>query len=131
MSGPARVIDADTLEVGGKQVELFGLDAPQMGQECELNGMRYDCGLIAAGRLAELAAGHIVRCEALGPGNYTHVIGACVAGGRDLAEELVRAGWALAYTRYSDKFLAAEEEASREKRGLWRQTSAKPSWSWR
>ena len=33
-----RVIDADTLQVDGKVVQLYGIDAPELGQLCESGG---------------------------------------------------------------------------------------------
>ncbi len=129
LSGVARVQDADTLEVAGEEVELYGVDAPQLEQRCELGGLPYDCGLIAAGRLAELLAGHTVRCEPHGPGRYTRVIATCTAGGQDVAEALVRQGWALAYRRFTDRYVPAEAQARQQQRGMWR-AGTKPSWSW-
>jgi hypothetical protein len=40
------------------------------------------------------------------------------------------AGWALAYRRYSMDYVAAEDEARKAKRGMWRGTFVKP-WEWR
>ena len=35
MSAPVRVIDGDTLEMGGVRIRLWGIDAPEMQQTCE------------------------------------------------------------------------------------------------
>ncbi len=43
-TGTIRVIDADTIDVGGDRVRLFGLDAPEIGQPCVLGGQTIDCG---------------------------------------------------------------------------------------
>ena len=32
--GNVRIIDGDTLEIGGKRVRLFGVDAPELHQIC-------------------------------------------------------------------------------------------------
>ena len=37
-NGTVRVIDADTIDVGGTRVRLFGIDAPEMGQPCAADG---------------------------------------------------------------------------------------------
>ena len=35
ISGPAVVIDGDTIEVHGSQIRLYGIDAPEAAQTCE------------------------------------------------------------------------------------------------
>jgi len=50
--------------------------------------------------------------------------------GVDIGRRLVSAGWALAYRRYSMDYVAAENEARKAKRGMWRGTFVKP-WKWR
>jgi endonuclease YncB( thermonuclease family) len=39
--------------------------------------------------------------------------------GPDVAEELVARGWALAFRRFSDAYVAAEERARLQRRGIW------------
>lgn len=36
VSGPAIVIDGDTLWVGGTEVRIHGIDAPETAQKCQL-----------------------------------------------------------------------------------------------
>ena len=50
--------------------------------------------------------------------------------GVDIGRRLVSAGWALAYRRYSKDYVAAENEARKARRGMWRGTFVKP-WEWR
>ncbi len=38
ISGPARVIDGDTLEVAGERIRLYGIDAPEKDQTCSIDG---------------------------------------------------------------------------------------------
>ena len=35
VSGPATVIDEDTIEIAGKRVRMQGIDAPESAQECQ------------------------------------------------------------------------------------------------
>jgi endonuclease YncB( thermonuclease family) len=43
--GAVRVVDGDTLDVGGTRVRLHGIDAPEIGQHCNRpDGLRWDCG---------------------------------------------------------------------------------------
>ncbi|TVS00653.1 MAG: thermonuclease family protein [Rhodospirillales bacterium] len=59
-----RVIDGDTLEVGGETIRLWGIDAPEGGQTCRRAGTSYDCGAEALAALSRLVSGRSVRCEA-------------------------------------------------------------------
>ena len=43
---------------------------------------------------------------------------------------MVRAGWALVFTKHSSDYAAEEDEARQEKRGLWSGTFDTP-WEWR
>jgi endonuclease YncB( thermonuclease family) len=38
LSGPARVIDGDTIELEGERVRLHGIDTPEARQLCEVDG---------------------------------------------------------------------------------------------
>ncbi len=42
--GRASVIDGDTIEIHGRRIRLYGIDAPESGQSCEANGGTYRCG---------------------------------------------------------------------------------------
>ena len=44
VSGAARVIDGDTLEIGGTRVRLHGIDAPESAQRCRADGRSWPCG---------------------------------------------------------------------------------------
>ena len=63
VSGQARVIDGDTLEIGGTRIRLFGIDAPERGQSCRAGGELRVCGGLARLRLEERIAGRKVVCE--------------------------------------------------------------------
>ena len=46
------------------------------------------------------------------------------------SSRMVRLGYAVAYKKYSKKYLSAEREAKREELGLWKGTFDMP-WDWR
>ncbi|MEM1300608.1 MAG: thermonuclease family protein [Pseudomonadota bacterium] len=128
VSGPARLVDGDTLEVGGQMVRLFGIDAPETRQTCtSFSGKSFACGTKATEALARLIGQSRVTCEGEERDSYDRLIGWCRAGGRDTNREMVRLGWAVAFRRYSDLYLAEELEAAKSGAGLWRGEFQRPS----
>ena len=135
LAGAARVIDADTIEVAGERVRLMGIDAPERGQHCRDGaGQSYPCGADATQALRRRIGGADVRCEASGRDRYDpygRAIATCFAAdGGDLNGWLVREGHALAYRRFSQAYVGAEEAARRDRRGMWKGTFVLP-WHWR
>lgn len=132
VAGAARAIDGATLEVGGKRVALYGVDAPPAGQSCREwapQGQReYRCGALARAFMQSLVAGREVFCieEAGGrEGSAT-----CFADGRDLALALVQAGWAVVAQGSSSRYVNQEQTARQSRSGLWAGSSANPE-EWR
>jgi endonuclease YncB( thermonuclease family) len=125
-SGPARVVDGDTLVVSGVKVRLFGMDAPEARQQCQTAaGQPWACGTAATARLRQLASGQ-VSCRALDTDRYGRTVARCRALGRDLAADMVAEGVAFAYARYSQDYVALEAQARRERRGLWAGSAERP-----
>jgi micrococcal nuclease len=57
-------------------------------------------------------------------------------GERNVNREMVADGWAWAYRQYLDRphaseYIDAEEQARKEKKGLWQQTNPQPPWEFR
>ena len=136
LTGRASVIDGDTIEIKGKRIRLHGIDAPESAQRCENAKQKsYRCGKDAAFFLDELLSGRVVSCDQRDMDRYKRVIGACTtinANGDlfDVNATMVRAGHALAYRRYSPDYIAHEDQARAEKRGIWA-GSFMPPWDWR
>jgi endonuclease YncB( thermonuclease family) len=61
--GQATVIDGDTMEIHGTRIRLYGIDAPESGQQC-LNGREpYRYGQRAALALSDHIGQHTVSCR--------------------------------------------------------------------
>jgi len=125
LEGVVRVVDGDTLVLGGERVRIFGIDAPEKGQRCDPSGRNWACGDWAAARLRVLVAGG-VRCEALDRDRYGRTVARCHSAGLDVGAEMVRLGAATAYRRYSTDYVPQEAEAKAAFRGLWNGTSTAP-----
>lgn len=130
LSGPAAIIDADSLMVGRHEIRLHGIDAPEWKQECELAGRKWLPGQEAAAWLRSLAEGKPVACAQEDRDRHGRTVATCYLGGVNLNEAIVRAGWAFAYRRYSDRYVAAETQARAEGAGLWRGQCDQPE-AWR
>jgi endonuclease YncB( thermonuclease family) len=48
VAGVASVIDGDTIEIHGRRIRLWGIDAPEAAQRCMEDGALYPCGLDAS-----------------------------------------------------------------------------------
>ena len=127
-----RIVDADTLEVAGQKVRLQGIDAAESAQACrQAGGPRYQCGEHATQALRTRIGPDAVTCTIEGRDRYMRALGICYAAdGTDLNGWLVRQGHALAYRRYSTKYVPEEDQARAAQAGLWAGEFV-PPWAWR
>lgn len=118
--GVFRVIDGDTMEMAGRRIRIFGIDAPESAQTCVNANGRYACGSRATEVLAALVTRHSVTCVTLGHDRYRRDIARCRRDdGVDIGAEMVRQGWAVAYRRFSLDYVALEAAARLDRRGIW------------
>lgn len=129
--GRATVIDGDTLELHGERIRLAGIDAPESGQFCldSLNSP-WRCGQQAAWALHRLVAHKTISCEAASKDKYDRYIATCFQGKENLNEVMVFLGMALAYRRFSQEYVVAEETAYEYGLGMWKGKFIAP-WDWR
>lgn len=128
---PVDVIDGDTIRLANEVVRLEGIDAPESRQECrDAAGRLYACGLIATSVLSDLIGDQAVTCDVTGRDRYDRALGTCHAGPAEINSEMVRSGWALAFRRYSDRYVTEEAEAERRGTGMWAGSFEMP-WDWR
>jgi endonuclease YncB( thermonuclease family) len=128
VSGPLRIIDADTVEVAGVAIRLFGIDAPELDQPCsDAAGRPWLCGAWAAAQVAEAYGGDLAECRAVDLDRYGRTVARCSVDGQDIGRAIVAAGWATAYRAYSWDYDLEEKAAQIAGLGLWSGTFAMPS----
>ena len=130
ITGPARVIDGDTIEVEGQRIRLHGIDAPEGRQLCFDDGEPWLCGTDATSALRNKISDRQVTCEEIDRDRYERIVARCVVDGEDLGEWMVLRGWAVAYVYYSYEYTRAEAIAKSREQGIWASEFDMP-WDWR
>ncbi len=127
LTGSATAVDGDTLRLGETRIRLIGLDAVELDQTCvDGGGTNWNCGREAKRFLAGLVAGATTSCASDGRDRYRRVLAHCKAGDKDLGDQIVRDGWAVAELEYG----LALAEAQLNGRGIWSGTFDDPA-RWR
>ena len=129
---PVHVLDGDSLRVGGREVRLAGIDAPEYRQTC-LNaaGKTWSCGKEARTALEKLVKGGKLSCSKEAEDRYGRALAHCRAGAHDLGRELARLGWALgARDERFEEPVREMAEAKAARRGIWRGRHEHPA-EWR
>ncbi|MBQ4132488.1 MAG: thermonuclease family protein [Desulfovibrionaceae bacterium] len=128
-----KVSDGDTLDVLDSSgelvtVRLYGVDCPEYMQ---------DGGPEALEHTRELALMKKVKLTVFYEDQYGRKVALVhLPDGKILNRELLRGGHAWVYENYCkesfcDDWRAAQKQARREKKGLWKQKSPQAPWNWR
>jgi endonuclease YncB( thermonuclease family) len=126
VAGRAQIIDGDSLIVAGREIRLYGIDAPEYHQPCFRRGRPWRCGIDATRTLRTLIAGRPVACRSREEDRYGRTVATCSVAGNDLSAAMVAGGHAVAYGAYQ-----LEERAARNAgRGIWSSRFERPS-DWR
>lgn len=91
----SKVLDGDTFTLKGqsRRIRVWGLDAPEWD---------HTGGSAATAKMSGLIAGQTLRCQVLDMDRYGRFVAQCfLPDGRDIAAEMIRAGAATEYCRYS------------------------------
>jgi len=130
IEGVGRVIDGDTLDVGGVRVRLHGIDAFESNQMCDGPRGPWACGAAATRSLKARAEGRDLVCQVLDTDRYGRKVSRCERDGVDVARVLVSEGLALAYRRYSRDYIDEELAAEARGAGAWNGSFDRPE-QWR
>ncbi len=129
--GLVRVVDGDSINLGKERHRLQGIDAPERNQHCrKFDGSKWPCGSAATKALIEKIGGNPVSCHTRGRDRYGRFLSVCHVGGVNLNRWMVLNGWAVAYRRYSARFVPEETKAKHRRLGLWSGRFVKPR-DWR
>lgn len=121
------IVDGDTLKLGGITYRLWGIDAPELQQDCP-DG--WPAGKKAAEAMQSLVENSSVTCEERTRDRYGRAVAVCRAGGEDVGAILVREGLAWAFTRYSTDYVLQQRLARSEGLGVHGH-GCEPAWDWR
>lgn len=122
------VTDGDTIKVlhdsKEEKIRLYGIDCPEKGQAF---------GNKAKWFTSDLVFGKTVEVKSVDIDRYGRTVAWVYVNNTCVNEELLRAGFAWHYKRYSkeQRLAALEEEARTAKRGLWADKNPMPPWEWR
>jgi endonuclease YncB( thermonuclease family) len=130
VSGAARVVDGDSVDIGTVHIRLFGIDAPEGRQLCTRDSNPWPCGAAAAEKLRDLIGGATIDCVQRDVDKYERMVAVCKKGPTDLGAAMVKAGLALSYRQYSIDYVDEEDDARRAKRGMWAGEFIRP-WDYR
>lgn len=91
----SKILDGDTFTLSGvsRRIRVWGLDAPEWN---------HPGGSAATATLRKLISGKHLRCQLRDMDRYGRHVAQCfLPDGRDIAAEMIRAGVATEYCRYS------------------------------
>ena len=113
------VTDGDTIRIGEERIRFSGIDAPELKQTCLYQEIEFNCGEYSKNLLIEKISNQEVNCIRESKDQYGRTLAECFVGTESLSSYLVREGYAFAYRKYSDKFIADEEYAQSKGNGMW------------
>ncbi len=129
--GIPKIVDGDTIHIKNYKIRLEGIDAPEMKQQCKKKFLKissiigftfykdYFCGKTSKEKLNNKINGSKIKCLISSKDRYQRFIATCFKGKLNLNQWMVRNGHAIAYRRYSKKYISDEEFAKNNKLGLW------------
>lgn len=118
--GIPTVADGDTININGQRIRIHGIDALEAEQQCvSENGQKWGCGGKATQVLAKLINGQEVVCVQRDIDQYNRIVATCRVGSIDIGAEMVRQGWAVAFTKYAPDYEPDQRYAQARRNGVW------------
>ena len=142
VSGIPKIIDGDTIHINDYKFRLEGIDAPEMRQQCKKEFLKissiigfsfykdYTCGKVSRKKLITKINKSEIKCISKTKDRYKRYIATCFKGKTNLNQWMVRNGFAIAYRKYSKKYVSDEEFAKENKLGIWQGKFIEPE-KWR
>ena len=130
-SSSIKIIDGDTIILNSEKIRFYGIDTPEKKQTCtDNNGKSYSCGIRATLELKKIIGSKKVSCIKKTKDRYKRSISICYVDQNDTNSLMVKRGWALAYRKYSKKYIKDEAIAKLNNAGMWSGKFIAP-WKWR
>ena len=139
ISGFAKVVDGDTIKINSRKIRLYGIDAPEKKQKCKKTYLTisfmsftkdYMCGELSTQKLIKKINKQKLNCNILDVDRYKRLIGECFKRNINLNSWMVSNGYAVAYRKYSKKYVSDEINAKNNKLGIWQGKFEMP-WDYR
>lgn len=131
IAGVASAKNGDSVFVGGVDVRLYGIDAPEWGQRCGAAAGLHECGREAHLALSARIDGRTLRCEQLDyDARNRRPVARCFLDDLDIGGWMVAQGLATAYRRYSLMYADSEARAKAARIGIWQGEFVDPE-QWR
>ena len=130
-SSSLKIIDGDTIILNSVKIRFYGIDTPEIKQTCtDKYGHAYLCGVKAKLELKKIIGSKKVSCIKKTKDRYKRSISICYVDENDINSLMVKRGWALAYRKYSKKYVKDEAIAKLNNAGMWSGKFIAP-WKWR
>ena len=139
ISGFAKIVDGDTIKINSKKIRLYGIDAPEKKQKCKKTYLTisfmsftkdYMCGEVSTQKLIKKINKQKLNCNIIDVDRYKRLIGECFKRNINLNSWMVSNGYAVAYKKYSKKYVTDEINAKNNKLGIWQGKFEMP-WDYR
>ena len=139
VTGYAKVTDGDTIKIDTFKIRLDGIDAPEKKQKCKRPNFTifmftfyedYSCGQKSTEALIKKINDQKITCKIFDVDYFKRLIGECYKRKTNLNAWLVSNGYAVAFRKYSKKYVSHETLAKQEKKGIWQGKFEMP-WDYR